>query len=229
MKVGVFIQLSFLISIGYAQQTQELPEHVDKTTCIPLKNLRDSLVQRGLGEARKIRKVQLHLIGSGDIDVSVAIATRFLDEAATRPIVHQCGDYQGTANDVVVTVSCLEEREGADIEGYTGYAIYAQFHGDVANQDAAICQMDIVLYDKYANQKSENLKNLVIITGIVFGLILGVAVGVIIWYLCIRKQRTVQDELPSGVQYWEEEVAKEDVKSKKKPVEDDYDDEVFLS
>jgi hypothetical protein len=79
--------------------------------------------------------------------VSVAIATRFLDEAATRPIVHQCGDYQGTANDVMVTVSCLEEREGADIEGYTGYAIYAQFHGDVANQDAAICQMDIVLYD----------------------------------------------------------------------------------
>jgi hypothetical protein len=40
----------------------------------------------------------------------------------------------------------------------------------------------------------------------------------------------VKDELPSGVQYWEEEVvAKEDVKSKKKPVEDDYDDEVFLS
>jgi hypothetical protein len=39
----------------------------------------------------------------------------------------------------------------------------------------------------------------------------------------------VKDELPSGVQYWEEEVAKENVKSKKKPVEDDYDDEVFLS
>ncbi len=39
----------------------------------------------------------------------------------------------------------------------------------------------------------------------------------------------MKDELPSGVQYWEEEVAKEDVKSKKKPVEDDYDDEVFLS
>jgi hypothetical protein len=40
---------------------------------------------------------------------------------------------------------------------------------------------------EYANQKSENLKNLVIITGIVFGLILGVAVGVIIWYLCVKK------------------------------------------
>ena len=86
-------------------------------------------------------------ISIGDIDVSVAIATRFLDEAATRPIVHKCGEYHGTANDVMVTVSCLEEGEGADIEGYTGYAIYAQFHGDVANQDAAICQMDIVLYD----------------------------------------------------------------------------------
>lgn len=35
----------------------ELPENVNKTTCIVLKNLRDSMVQRGLGEARKIRKV----------------------------------------------------------------------------------------------------------------------------------------------------------------------------
>ena len=79
--------------------------------------------------------------------MSIAIATRFLDEAETRPIVHKCGEYQGTANDVMITVSCLEEGEGVDIEGYTGYAVYAQFHGDVANQDAAICQLDIVLYD----------------------------------------------------------------------------------
>jgi hypothetical protein len=64
--------------------------------------------------------------------VSVAIAIRFLDEAATRPVVHQCGEYQGpTANDVMVTVSCLEE-------GY-GYAIYAQFHGDVATSPQSRC------------------------------------------------------------------------------------------
>ena len=75
--------------------------------------------------------------------MSVAIATRFLDEDDTRPIVHKCGEYLGTANDIMITVSCLEEGEGANIEGYAGYAVYAQFHGDVANQDAAICQMDI--------------------------------------------------------------------------------------
>ena len=39
----------------------------------------------------------------------------------------------------------------------------------------------------------------------------------------------MKDELPSGVQYWEEEIPKEGVKSKKKPVEDEYEDEVFLN
>ena len=82
---------------------------------------------------------------SGNVDVSVAIALRFLDEAYTKPIVHKCGEYHGTADNVMVTVNCADEEDGPNSEGYTGYAVYAQFHGDVTNQMASICQMDIVL------------------------------------------------------------------------------------
>ncbi len=76
----------------------------------------------------------------------MAIALRFLDEGYTKPIVHKCGEYHGTANNVMVTVSCIDE-ENPESEGYTGYAVYAKFHGDVNSQVASICQMDIVLYD----------------------------------------------------------------------------------
>lgn len=83
--------------------------------------------------------------------MTVAIATRFLDEASTRPIVHKCGEYQGTAKDVMVTVSCIEDSEGADLDGLSGYAVYARFHGDVSSQVVEICQMDIVLHDSKGN------------------------------------------------------------------------------
>ncbi|KAI9556542.1 hypothetical protein GHT06_016332 [Daphnia sinensis] len=233
MTVYFLIQFFCFVSIAYAQiiQVTELPENVNKTTCIALKNLRDSMVQRGLGEARKIRKVQLYLSGNGNVDVSVAIAIRFLDEGSTRPILHKCGEYQGTANDVMVTVSCIGESENADLEGYTGYAVYARFHGDISSSTIAICQMDIVLHDKYAQEKSQKMKSLVILTSVACGLIVGAAIGVIIWYSRTKKTGREEDELPSGVQYWEEEVPKEEVKNNKRQrstVDNDYEDEVFL-
>lgn len=80
--------------------------------------------------------------------MSVGIATRFLDvEGSTKPTIYYCGEYQGSANDVMITFSCIEEGDEADQEGQTGYAVYAQFRGDVPNQPASVCQMDIVLHD----------------------------------------------------------------------------------
>lgn len=86
MKYEIFFTFFCLLSIGYTQQIQgrlllpltyihfqllqkrntfdlcvELPETVNKTACIPLKNLRDAMVQRGLGEARKIRKARTNI------------------------------------------------------------------------------------------------------------------------------------------------------------------------
>ena len=42
-----------------------------------------------------------------------------------------------------------------DPEGYPGYAVYAQFHGDASSQTVAICQMDIALH--YSNTISSKL------------------------------------------------------------------------
>lgn len=80
--------------------------------------------------------------------MSVGIATGFLDvEGSTKPNIYTCGQYQGSANDVMLSFSCIEEGDEADKEGHIGYAVYAQFRGDVPHQPAAVCQMDIVLYD----------------------------------------------------------------------------------
>lgn len=85
---------------------------------------------------------------SGHVDVSVGVAIRFLDEERTVPYVHNCGDYQGSGHDVKVTISCLEEAEGADPEGLTAYAVYATFHGDLAAQPTtAVCQIDIAMHE----------------------------------------------------------------------------------
>ena len=39
-----------------------------------------------------------------------------------------------------------DAEQNTDSEGYPGYAVYAQFHGDASSQTVAICQMDIALH-----------------------------------------------------------------------------------
>lgn len=65
----------------------------------------------------------------------------------------RCGYYQGPINNNKLTISCMEAADDGDAEvdpeGYPGYAVYAQFHGDASSQTVAICQMDIALH--YSN------------------------------------------------------------------------------
>lgn len=72
----------------------------------------------------------------------VSVATGFQDEDFTRPILHKCEDYKGTAEDVFISVSCLED-DGS--ESVNGYAVFVKFHGELKNSPAAICQMEIFL------------------------------------------------------------------------------------
>ena len=88
----------------------------------------------------------MYLAGRSDVDVSVAVATRFLDETdQTIPVLSECGRYQGPIVDdgMKVSISCLDSAD--DQNGLSGFAVYAQFSGDLSV--ASICQMDIVLYD----------------------------------------------------------------------------------
>lgn len=77
--IAFIIEIFLLLSLSNAQEIQgkfilncihkilkmicvchstEFPNHVNKSACISIKSLRNLTVQRGLGEARKIRKVK---------------------------------------------------------------------------------------------------------------------------------------------------------------------------
>lgn len=88
---------------------------------------------------------------AGNVDVSVAVASRFLDESElTMPVLHQCGHYEGpiVEDSMKVGISCLEAGgDDSSSDGLSGYAVYAKFNGNLSDTSASICRMDIVLYD----------------------------------------------------------------------------------
>lgn len=80
----------------------------------------------------------------GDVGVTVGIATRFLDQESSNPVIHKCGEYNGHSNNLMITFNCLEEGADDDQDGITAHAVYAKFNADAVNQQTFICQMDIV-------------------------------------------------------------------------------------
>jgi len=118
--------------------------------CVDLYDLPGLAVMRGFGELRQVNKVRLYLSGNANVDVSVSVVDRFINDDYNEPSLYECDHYQGTVNgEEIVEISCLEDNADEPDYGYgrSGYAVHTQFKPGTEMQHLVICKMDIMLRD----------------------------------------------------------------------------------
>jgi len=116
---------------------------VNHTACIPLNQLPDHTIQHVFREYRKIRKVEVHLLGAGEVMVDVSLATGYRDGNLSAPVSQSCGSrWVELERGSVLSFDCIDQ----DPEGFPAVAAYAKLKSDASNS-MALCQIIVTVLD----------------------------------------------------------------------------------